>query len=131
MRENRIPAPLKMVVYRSIETALKAIGAAGAVTDVKVALPIEDHDLTLVDEENGGASAPARELAYESGELQSPLSTIRDRTVLSGGKLALLRTTGGATTLRVCWESSPGSKEAQSFERQLVPGRYGRYGSLC
>lgn len=59
VRENRIPVPLKMVVYRSIETALKAIGAAGEATDVNVALQTEDHDLTLVDEENGGVSAPA------------------------------------------------------------------------
>lgn len=101
--EGSIPDPLKMVVYRNIETALKAIGDAGVASAIKLALRIEDHHLTLVVEDNGDAVAPAREMAYESEGVQSPLSTLRDRTVLSGGVMSLLRNLDGGTTLRLSW----------------------------
>jgi two-component system, NarL family, sensor kinase len=100
--EAGIPAPLKLVIYRNVESALRTINEAGGAAEIRISLRTEADQLTLVVEDNSPA-VTLREAAFSSGDVGSPFSDIRDRTVLSGGMMSMRRIAKGGMSLRAAW----------------------------
>jgi len=107
--EALIPAPLKIVIYRNIEAALKIIGDQGTANEVRILLRVQDGRLTLTIEDYGTA-VPSSMVALEM-DTQSPFSPIRERTVISGGNLSIARNKAGAITLHASWERQAGTRK--------------------
>jgi signal transduction histidine kinase len=107
--EAAIPSRLKFVIYRIIEAALKVIGQRAAATHVRIDLETHDHTLALTIEDDG--SAPAWQFAAQSPEAdpQSPFSAIHERTIISGGRLAVTQTPDGGLSFRATWSPVGGA----------------------
>jgi two-component system, NarL family, sensor kinase len=102
-REDLIPASLGIVVYRNVESALKLIGDLGLAKRVRITLDAERDSLVLAVADD--MSRPLREAAFVARDVdtESPLSPIRERTIMSGGELAVTRGDAGAVELRARW----------------------------
>jgi signal transduction histidine kinase len=110
--EASIPVPLQIVIYRNIEVALNAIGMVGTACDVWVALQVRFRTVMLVIKEEWSADPPRSDLADLAGSTGSPLSPIRERTLISGGRLSISRKKGGALILRASWSLRTGTRRA-------------------
>ncbi len=103
--EDEIPTPLKIVIYRSLETALHGIARLRLATMVHVGLHVEDEAIALVIEHNGKTvEKPAPETNAPANERPvTPIGPLREREVLSGGELFVVYNASGMTTLRAQW----------------------------
>ncbi len=108
--EASIPVPLQIVIYRNIEVALNAIGIVGTACDVWVALQVRFRTVTLVIKEEWSAEPPMSGMVDLAGSTGSPLSPIRERTVISGGRLSISRKKDGALILRASWNLRNGTR---------------------
>ena len=123
VKEESIPAPLKIVIYRVIETALKIIARQRTADEARVTLELHDRTLTLIVDANrppsthvlapaiSSAGAERRQsiqsvanLTVIGGDTQSQLGAIRERTVLSGGRLLIEGNDSGGTRLHAWWQ---------------------------
>jgi two-component system, NarL family, sensor kinase len=123
VKEESIPAPLKIVIYRVIETALKIIARQRTADDARIALEMHDRTLTLMVDANrppsstaSPAATPAvdprrpqslqslHDLTVIGIDTQSQLGAIRERTVLSGGRLLIEGNGSGGTRLHAWWQ---------------------------
>ena len=102
-RESLIPAPLKIVIFRNIEAALKIIGEQAVASEVRVTLQIRVDSLTLAIADNTTGAIPPAEFISLDVNTESPFSPIRERTVISGGQLTIARNKAGAIELRATW----------------------------
>lgn len=102
-QESAIPAPLKIIVYRILETALKIVGSHPEATEVRIALETSNRALTLVIEDN--ATAVVTAMRDEDGGLDphSPFGAVRERVIISGGKLSIVSNASGNPVLRASW----------------------------
>jgi signal transduction histidine kinase len=106
-KEVLIPAPLKIVVYRNVESALRVIGERGVARRVRITLRAESDALMLGVTDDTTGVLPAAAYINMDVDTESPLSPIRERTVISGGQLAIARGDPGALELRARWNHPP------------------------
>lgn len=97
LAEDDVPAPLKIIVYRVLEEACRAIGRQDDVTRVHVALAAADATIDLSIEYEA-----TRELTGIDGA-DSDLANARERTLLSGGSFAISGNASGGRTVRASW----------------------------
>ncbi len=99
--EASVPSALQIVVYRNIEAGLRMIAAQPETTLVRVTLGLEDGTLRMSVEGNGVEPHPG--LSDLAADTQSPLSAVRERTVISGGGIVVRRGPTGAIALEASW----------------------------
>ncbi|HEX4944927.1 MAG TPA: histidine kinase [Usitatibacteraceae bacterium] len=101
--ETDIPASLKIVVYRIVETALKIVAGHPGATGMRIGLEASNRMLTLVIEDDADAVVAA--MSDESGarDSESAFMAARERAIISGGKLSVVRNASGNPMLRVSW----------------------------
>ena len=97
-QERDIPPPLKIVVYRVLEAALRAVGARPTVTRVSVSLEASREVRVEVRDDAGPMDSAANREAAEA------IAEIHQRAVMSGGKVAALGGDDGLS-IRVAWKS--------------------------
>lgn len=102
-REDLIPAALGIIVYRNVESALKLIGDLGVAKRIHITLIAERDSLVLAVGDDMSKPLPPAAFVTRDGDTESPLSPIRERTIMSGGELAIARGEGGAVELRARW----------------------------
>jgi signal transduction histidine kinase len=98
-----IPPPLKIVVFRDVEAALKVISERRGVTRIRITLLIREGKLVLVVEADGTAIVGPEAYAALDVETGSPLSAVRQRTIISGGEISVARDKAGTITLHASW----------------------------
>lgn len=103
--EEEIPTPLKIVIYRCLETALHGIVRLRQATRVQVGLRAEGGAIALLIEHDGRPvekSSPETDAAGTRSSVIS-MNPLRERVVLSGGELFVEQNPYGATTVRAQW----------------------------
>lgn len=103
--EKDVPAPLKIVVYRIIETAFTTIARYESTDQVGLALRLEqDGTITLAIDDTAQDSRYAATAARDTdADLQTRFREAQERTTLSGGAFTIARNAAGGVTLRASW----------------------------
>lgn len=104
VQENDVPASLKIVIYRIIESAFTAIARYENTDQIGLALCVEDGALvlTLDDTSQDSRYATSAERGTDA-DLQVRFAEARERTTLSGGNFSIARSKAGAVALRASW----------------------------
>lgn len=103
IEEGMVPDRLQIVLYRSVEAGFRLVAAQLATTLIRIEVTTHDGSLSLVIEGNGTEPLPALGLADLAPDTLSPLTSLREGTIISGGKLVVSRSAAGSITFRSSW----------------------------
>jgi signal transduction histidine kinase len=103
--EARIPPPLKIIIYRCVELALKAIARAGSAGQVRIALRREENEFVLgVDDDTTSGGDLATE--WNPYDVESRFAAVKERVVLSGGEFGISKSAAGKIHVSASWPIS-------------------------
>jgi PAS domain S-box-containing protein len=101
--ENRVPDPLKILIYRILQEALNNVAKHSQADRVEVSLGLLGNAIELVVKDNGQGFDLAEMQSVELRRRGIGLESIRERTVIFGGSLEIESAAGQGTTIRVTW----------------------------
>lgn len=103
VEEREIPGPLKVVIYRILESALCSIVKQNPSGTIEIHLGRNGPLISLTIRVHGGP--PGSEQLLSGGDILgwSDSATIGERAMLSGGTLTVTSNEGGGTALQVSW----------------------------
>lgn len=105
--EERIPAELKLQIFRIIEEAMRNVGSHSGATEAAVILAEERQELELRVEDNGCGFDTAWVLDSDQGGKGIGLHSIAKRVDGTGGRLEIRSLRGRGTALAVRWPLQP------------------------
>ena len=100
IREDEVPTPLKVVIYRVLQETLNNIAKHSQAEQVYISLWKQDGKIELTIEDNGIGFDP------ETSRKGLGLVSMRERVEFSGGMLAIESDLGSGTTIRATWTIS-------------------------
>jgi len=103
IQENEVSTPLKVVLYRLTQEAMNNIAKYSQADLVRLSLRKQEAQIEWVIEDNGIGFDLEKILSSEGSKRGLGLSSMRERTELSGGKFMIESTQGKGTTLRASW----------------------------
>jgi two-component system, NarL family, sensor kinase len=104
VQEYDVPAPLKIVVYRIIESAFTNIARYENTDQIGLALQLEDGAIALaIDDTSQDSRYAATAERDTDSDLQLSFGEAQERTTLSGGSFAVARGKAGGVALRASW----------------------------
>ncbi len=105
VQEQAIPVPLKIVLYRIVESAFKNLARRADTDRIRLALKPGDQAIALVIESmpEDAAYAPRGGNANAAAELQLRFADVVERATLSGGICTVARNAFGGISLRASW----------------------------
>jgi signal transduction histidine kinase len=97
LQEAEVPNPLKITLYRIIQEALNNIAKHSKADRVRLSLKKKEDGIELVVEDNG--------LGFDINNFKKGfgISSMRERTELSGGSFTIESTQEAGTTIRASW----------------------------
>jgi len=105
-KEHDVPDLLKTVLYRVLQEALNNIAKHSQADLVSIRLTKIGDRMELLIEDNGRGFDPKEVLARDSSSRGFGLSSMRERTELSGGWFQLESSEGRGTAIRASWSLS-------------------------
>jgi len=106
--EERIPAELKLQIFRIIEEAMRNVGTHSGATEASVTLAEDRHELELRVEDNGCGFDTAWVLEGDPGGMGIGLHSIAKRVDGTGGRLEIRSLRGRGTAVTARWSLQPG-----------------------
>jgi signal transduction histidine kinase len=104
VQEIDMPAPLKIVIYRIIESAFTNIARYENTDQIELTLQLEDGVITLAIDDTSKDSRYAGTAERDiDSDMQARFAEAQERTTLSGGSFAIARSKGGGVMLRASW----------------------------
>ena len=103
LEEGEVPDPLKTVIYRVMQEALNNIAKHSKAEVVRLALRKRKGRIELMIEDNGAGFDSQAMLSVKSPVNGFGLSSMRERTELSGGVFAIDSSMGVGTTIQASW----------------------------
>ena len=103
IEENEVPDPFKTVIYRVLQEALNNVAKHSKANLVNISLKSIDGTIELVIEDNGLGFDLEDALSVESSTRGLGLSSMKERTELSGGSFAIESVKGSGTIIRGIW----------------------------
>ena len=100
IREDEVPVPLKVVIYRVLQETLNNIAKHSEAEQVYISLWKQDGKIELTIEDNGIGFDP------ETSRKGLGLVSMKERVEFSGGMLAIESDLGSGTTIRATWTIS-------------------------
>lgn len=100
VEEDEVPESLKVVIFRILQEALNNVAKHAKASSVYVNLGVVDEQLQLSVSDNGCGFAPEEKEASARG---FGLNSMRERAMLSGGRLLIHSAPGRGTTIEVLW----------------------------
>jgi len=102
--EAIIPAPLKIAIYRIVETALGIVGSSSQASQARIALRTMGRELVLGVEHS--PAVMAAEVGDESAAADAGdrLDELRERVLVSKGTLSVTGGGDGAAVMRATWQ---------------------------
>jgi PAS domain S-box-containing protein len=100
--EEDVPEPLKIVIYRIIESAFTNIVRYENTDQIALALQREDGVITLAIDDTSPDSRYAA-TAERNADRQMRFGEAQERTILSGGSFTIARGKAGGISLRASW----------------------------
>lgn len=104
VQENGIPASLKIVIYRIIESAFEDIARYENTDQIRLALRLRDGAISLAIDDTSQDSRYDATAEHDTA-LQVRFSEARERTTLSGGKFTIGRGKAGGISLHASWSA--------------------------
>jgi signal transduction histidine kinase len=103
IEESEVPDSLKIVIYRVTQEAMNNVAKHSKADLVRLCLRKIDGRMGLVVEDNGKGFDLEKVLSLESRRRGLGLSSMRERTELSGGSFEIESTEGKGTIIRAWW----------------------------
>jgi len=103
LRESDVSAALKTVIYRVTQEALNNIAKHSKADLILLSLQTIKDRVELIIKDNGIGFALEEMLSSEKPNKGLGLTSMRERTELSGGTFAIETTPGAGTTIRANW----------------------------
>lgn len=104
LRENDTPKPLKVVIYRIVESVLTSIHRYESADNIELKLKLTAGVLTLTIDSTARDSLYAATANRDSDfALQMRFAEAQERTSLSGGRFRISRNKSGGVALRAAW----------------------------
>jgi signal transduction histidine kinase len=103
IREEEVPDSLKVGIFRVIQEALNNIAKHSKADLASLTLRKSDKKVELAIGDNGQGFDLDGVRSIESPEKGFGLSSMRERTELSGGTFSIVTTIGKGTTIRASW----------------------------
>jgi signal transduction histidine kinase len=103
IEENELPDPLKTVIYRVLQEAMNNIAKHSKADLVALSLRKTDNSIELVIADNGRGFDLEKAISVENAKRGLGLSSMKERTELSGGAFSIKPIKGKGTTIRASW----------------------------
>ena len=103
IEEDEIPSELKLVIYRITQEATNNIAKHGKADLVRLSLRKMDTRMEAVIQDNGQGFNLEEVISQESARKGLGLSSMKERTELSGGSFEIESEKGQGTTIRASW----------------------------
>lgn len=101
--EAEIPDAIKTAIFRITEEALNNIGRHSKANYVSLSLGKNDHSIDLMIRDDGQGFDVERTLSIENSRWILGLSSMKERSALSGGSFRIESEIGKGTAVRVSW----------------------------
>jgi len=103
IREDDVPEPLKIVIFRIMQEALNNIAKHSGTEKVSLRLEKTPGTIDLIIEDNGRGFSLEEVAAMKGPERGLGLVSMRERAELSGGRCVIDSVEGRGTTVRATW----------------------------
>jgi signal transduction histidine kinase len=103
IEEGEIPNALKIVIYRITQEAMNNIGKHSKADLVRLSLRKMDRRIEVTIQDNGQGFNQEKVISRKSTQKGLGLSSMKERTELSGGSYAIESAEGKGTIIRVSW----------------------------
>ena len=103
IRENEIPVPLKINLFRIAQEALNNIGKHAKANLVHLGLQKTNGAIELTIQDNGAGFDQELLASMESKDQGLGLPSMKERTEISGGSFSIESAAGKGTTIRASW----------------------------
>ena len=103
IEEKEVPEPLEIVIFRVLQEALNNVAKYGKADLVRVLLKETDGQIELAVEDNGQGFDVEDVRSGTSLKKGFGLTSMRERTELSGGSFAIESAQGKGTVVRASW----------------------------
>jgi two-component system, sensor histidine kinase and response regulator len=110
IEEDDIPQELKIVIFRIIEEALSNVARHSSAKSVVLSLAMIQNAIQLMIEDGGTGFDLRSTLSAVEQERGFGLSSMRERTEVTGGSFSIRSIPGKGTTIRASW---PGRSQEQ------------------
>ncbi|MCG6979778.1 MAG: PAS domain S-box protein [Deltaproteobacteria bacterium] len=104
IQETEVPDPLKTVIYRIVQEAFNNAGKHSGTQMMRVSLVKKNGEIRLAVKDNGGGFDPEDLLSADTAERGFGLTSMKERTELSGGSFSIESGIGKGTTIRATWK---------------------------
>ena len=107
IQEYEMPEPLKIVIFRVVQEALNNIAKHSKASFVDLSLSKTDRVIELIIEDDGmgfDQASVSERIDFKGGY---GLSSMKERTELSGGRFSIESTMGEGTVIRASWPCVP------------------------
>jgi len=98
-----VPDPLKTVIYRVLQEALNNVAKHSKADLVRLSLRKTEETVELAIEDNGVSFDVREAFTVESARRGLGLSSMKERTELSGGSFGIESVKGAGTIVRALW----------------------------
>ena len=103
VQEDEVPETLKMVIFRVLQEAMNNIAKHSEADLVRLCFKKTDATIGLTIEDNGRGFDPESALSLNSSERGFGITSMKERTKLTGGSFAINSTPGGGTVVQASW----------------------------
>jgi signal transduction histidine kinase len=109
VKEDRIPEGLKIVMFRLLQETFHNIGKYSKADSVQLSIMCRKGALELTIKDNGEGFDVTSALSRDSCARGLGLTSMKERTELSGGSFSIVSKLGQGTEIRASWQTSQGS----------------------
>ncbi len=103
VEENEVPEPLKMVIFRVLQEAMNNIAKHSDADFVRLCFRKTDSAIALTVEDNGRGFDPEEALSLKNSEKRFGITSMKERTELTGGSFAIKSTPRTGTAISASW----------------------------
>ncbi|NIS59244.1 MAG: hypothetical protein GTO13_00595 [Proteobacteria bacterium] len=103
IKEDEVPDPLKTIIYRVLQEALNNVTKHSEADLVHLSLSKTRNRIEMAVKDNGLGFNLEKALSVKSSRGGLGLSSMKERTELSGGSFAIQSVKGAGTTVRASW----------------------------
>jgi PAS domain S-box-containing protein len=104
IRETEVPDPLKIVIYRIVQEAFNNVARHSRAQMMFVSLAKIGGEIILAVRDNGRGFDPEDLLSANTAERGFGITSMKERTELSGGSFSIESGIGKGTTVRATWK---------------------------
>jgi signal transduction histidine kinase len=105
VKENDVPISIKAEIYRVTQEVLNNIAKHGKADSFRLSLGRKGDKIELIIQDNGMGFNLEEIQSQEGSKRGLGLTSMRERTELSGGTFAVESTAGPGTTIRAMWST--------------------------